>query len=64
MKKVWIVNEGKYYHDDYIFSVYATKKSAEKETRKDGFKWNKKDQMFLNDKEQLYRKIDSEEVKP
>ena len=61
--KIWIVNEGKYYHDGtYIDSIHGTKSCAEKQCRADGFKLNCKDNIFENDSEQTYRKIETEEL--
>ena len=63
MRRVWILLECQYYREEpWIESVHLTKKQAEAQSRKQGFKWNREQGIFLNDDMQHYRRIERHEV--
>jgi len=54
-----LVYENEYYKEPYqVDYIFKTKKDAERQARKDGFKWSREDQLFLNEKEMMYRKLE------
>jgi hypothetical protein len=49
MSRVWVIKEGAYYTNSSMPEIcFKTKKAAEDECRKDGFKYKKSESLWLN----------------
>jgi hypothetical protein len=63
MTYVWLVVEGRFFNGEgEVVDAYSTKKKAEKETRKQGFKWDSSQGMFCNESAWLWRQLKKMEV--
>jgi len=51
---MWAVFHGQLYDSGYIVAVYDTKRNAEKDIRREGYKFNKKQELFINNDDPVF----------